>query len=233
VNVTIEGEVIYPGSYSITSNQERLSDLLARAGGIKEGAYPEGAFVLRKVFENISNNDSVILKNKIATLKASITDTIKAKAADSTFKGDLKIVGIRLDEVLNKKGSIYDVLLQEGDIVEIPKRVETVQTFSGVYFPKKVVYRNGLSVKDVINECGGVVPGGEKKKTYVVYANGEVRTTSSFLFFRNYPNVKPGSEVYVPVRKENKKLSTAEILGITTGLATLATMVITIANLTK
>jgi protein involved in polysaccharide export with SLBB domain len=233
VSVTINGEVIYPGSYSITSNQERLSDLLARAGGIKEGAYPEGAFMLRRVFENISNNNSVILKNKIATLKASITDTIKAKAADSTFKGDLKIVGIRLDEVLNKKGSIYDILLQEGDIVEIPKRVETVQTFSGVYFPKKVVYRNGLSVKDVINECGGVVPGGEKKKAYVVYANGEVRTTSSFLFFRNYPRVKPGSEVYVPVRKENKKLSTAEILGITTGLATLATMVITIANLTK
>ncbi|MFZ4106904.1 SLBB domain-containing protein [Flavobacterium sp.] len=233
VNVTIDGEVIYPGNYSIVSNQERLSDLLTRAGGIKEGAYPEGAFMLRRVFENISNNDSVILKNKIATLRASINDTIKAKAADSSFKGDLKIVGIRLDDVLNKKSSIYDVILQDGDIVKIPKRVETVQTFSGVYFPKKVVYRDGLSVKDVISECGGVVPGGEKKKAYVVYPNGEVKTTSSFLFFRNYPRVKPGSEVYVPVRKENKKLSTAEVLGITTGLATLATMVITIANLTK
>jgi protein involved in polysaccharide export with SLBB domain len=233
VNVTIQGEVVYPGSYSITSNQERLSDLLIRAGGIKDGAYPEGAFMLRQTFENISNNDQVVLKNKIALLKASINDTIKAKAADSTFKGDLKMVGIRLDEVLNKKGSIYDVLLQEGDLIEIPKKVETVQTFSGVYFPKKVVYRDGLSVKDVISECGGVVPGGEKKKAYVVYPNGEVRTTSSFLFFRNYPSVKPGSEVYVPVKKENKKLSTAEILGITTGLATLATMVITIANLTK
>ncbi len=233
VNVTIEGEVIYPGAYSISSNKERLSDLLVRAGGIKEGAYPEGAFMLRKVFENLTNNDSVILKNKIATLKASINDTVKAKAADSTFKGDLKIVGIRLNEVLDKKGSMYDIILQEGDIIKIPKKVETVQTFSGVYFPKKVVYRNGLSVKDVISECGGVVPGGEKKKAYVVYPNGEVKTTSSFLFFRNYPNVKPGSEVYVPVKKENRKLSTAEILGITTGLATLATMVITISNLTK
>jgi protein involved in polysaccharide export with SLBB domain len=233
VNVIIEGEVIYPGSYSITSNQERLSDLLTRAGGIKEGAYPEGAFILRRVFENLTNNDSVILKNKIATLKASINDSVKAKAADSTFKGDLRIVGIRLNEVMDKKGSLYDVILQEGDIVKVPKKVETVQTFSGVYFPKKVVYRDGLSIRDVISECGGVVPGGEKKKAYVVYPNGEVRTTSSFLFFRNYPNVKPGSEVYVPVRKENKKLSTAEILGITTGLATLATMVITIANLTK
>jgi hypothetical protein len=100
--------------------------------------------MLRQTFENISNNDQVVLKNKIAILKASINDTIKANAADSTFKGDLKMVGIRLDEVLNKKGSIYDVLLQEGDIVEIPKKVETVQTFSGVYFPKKVVYRDGL-----------------------------------------------------------------------------------------
>lgn len=113
--------------------------------------------------------------------------------------------------------------------MKIPKKVETVQTFSGVYFPKKVVYRDGLSVKNVISECSGVVPGGEKKKAYVVYPNGEVRRTSSF-FWGNYPNVKPGSEVYVPVRKENRKKSAAEILGITTGLAT---MVITISALTK
>ena len=233
VNVSIEGEVVFPGAYSITSNKERLSDLLTRAGGIKEGGYPEGAFLLRKTFENLTNNDSVILKNKITTLKSSINDTIKAKAADSTFKGDLKIVGIRLDEVIKKAGSMYDVILEDGDIIKVPKKIETVQTFSGVYFPKKIVYRDGLSIKDIIRESGGTIPGGETKKSYIVYPNGEVSTTKNFLFFRTYPTVKPGSEVYVPVKKENRKLSTAEILAITTGLATLATMVITISNLTK
>jgi protein involved in polysaccharide export with SLBB domain len=233
VNVSIEGEVVFPGAYSISSNKEKLSDLLSRAGGLKEGAYAEGAFLLRKTFENLTNNDSVILKNKIATLKSSINDTVKAKAADSTFKGDLKIVGIRLDEVIKKAGSMYDVILEDGDIIKVPKKIETVQTFSGVYFPKKIVYRDGLSIKDIIRESGGTVPGGETKKSYIVYPNGEVSTTKHFLFFRTYPSVKPGSEVYVPVKKENRKLSTAEILGITTGLATLATMVITISNLTK
>jgi protein involved in polysaccharide export with SLBB domain len=233
VNASIEGEVVFPGVYSITSNKERLSDLLIRAGGIKEGGYPEGAFLLRKTFENLTNNDSVILKNKITTLKSSISDTVKAKAADSTFKGDLKIVGIRLDEVIKKSGSMYDVILEDGDIIKVPKKIETVQTSSGVYFPKKIVYRDGLSIKDIIRESGGTIPGGETKRSYVVYPNGEVSTTKHFLFFRTYPTVKPGSEVYVPVKKENRKLSTAEILGITTGLATLATMVITISNLTK
>lgn len=86
VNVNIEGEVIYPGSYSITSNQERLSDLLTRAGGIRESSYPKKMFILRSFFKNLTNNDSVILKNKIATLNAPINNSLKAKAADSTFK---------------------------------------------------------------------------------------------------------------------------------------------------
>ncbi|MFN3793388.1 MAG: SLBB domain-containing protein [Chitinophagaceae bacterium] len=233
VQVQVEGEVLYPGPYVISSSKERLSDLMRRAGGLKQGAYAEGAFLLRKTFENLSNNDTVLLKNKIATLKATFSDTVKAKQADSTLRDDLKIVGIRLQEALDRPGSVYDVVLQEGDILKVPKEVQTVQTFSGVYFPKKIVYRSGLTVKQVIRESGGVLPEGQKRKAYVVYPNGEVKSTRKFLFFTTYPTVKPGSEVYVPVKKEGRKLSTAEILGITTGLATLATMVITISNLTK
>lgn len=232
VSVAIEGEVIYPGSYTIVSNQEKLSDLVKRAGGLKQGGYAPGAFLLRKTFENLSVTDTVILKNKLATLKNTFTDTAKAKAADSTLKDDMKIVGIRLDDVLNNPGSIYDVILQEGDIIKVPKKVETVQTFSGVYFPKKIIYRSGLTIKQVIRESGGVIPGGRKTRAYIVYPNGEVKTTKHFLFVNVYPKVKPGSEVYVPV-KTVRGMTTGEILGITTGLATLATMVITISNLTK
>ncbi|MDP1844435.1 MAG: SLBB domain-containing protein, partial [Sediminibacterium sp.] len=233
VSVMIEGEVVYPGSYTITSNQERLSDLVKRAGGLKTGGYPQGAFLLRKTFENLSVTDTVILKNKLATLKSTFTDTNKAKAADSTLKDDMKIVGIRLEEVIAAPGSVYDVILQEGDIIKVPKKVETVQTFSGVYFPKKIVYRDGLSIKQVIRESGGTIPGGQRKKAYVVYPNGEVRTTKRFFFVSNYPKVKPGSEIYVPVKTASRPLTAAEVLGITTGLATLATMAITISNLTK
>jgi protein involved in polysaccharide export with SLBB domain len=233
VSVTIEGEVIYPGAYAIASNQERISDVIKRAGGLKTGGYAQGAFLLRKTFENLTPNDSVILKNKLATLKSTFTDTVKAKEADSTLKGDMKIVGIRLEEVLSKPGSIYDVILQDGDIIKVPKRVETVQTFSGVYFPKKIIYRNGLSIKQVIRESGGVIPGGQRKNAYVVYPNGEVRTTKHYLFVNHYPKVKPGSEVYVPVKKDNGRMTTGEIVALTTGLGTLVTLLLTIRNLTQ
>lgn len=233
INVTIEGEIIYPGSYSITSNQERLSDLLTRAGGIKEGAYPEGAFLLRKTFENISNNDSIILKNKINTLKSLFNDTVLAKAADSTFKESVKLVGIRLDQVIKDSNSIYNLVLQSGDVINIPKVVETVQSFTGVYFPKKIVYRDGLTMKQVFRESGGTVALAERKRSYVVYPNGEVRTTKHFLFFRNYPTIKTGSEVYVPLRTLGRPITVAEILGITSAIATLTLTLITISNLTK
>lgn len=233
VSVTIEGEVIYPGAYAIASNQERISDVIKRAGGLKTGGYAQGAFLLRKTFENLTPNDSVILKNKLATLKSTFTDTVKAKEADSTLKGDMKIVGIRLEEVLGKPGSIYDVILQDGDIIKVPKRVETVQTFSGVYFPKKIIYRNGLTIKQVIRESGGVIPGGQRKNAYVVYPNGEVRTTKHYLFVNHYPKVKPGSEVYVPVKKDSGRMTTGEIVALTTGLGTLVTLLLTIRNLTQ
>jgi protein involved in polysaccharide export with SLBB domain len=95
------------------------------------------------------------------------------------------------------------------------------------------VYRSGLNIKDVIRESGGVLPGGQIKKAYVVYPNGEVRTTKHFLFFTNYPNVKPGSEVYVPVKQTGKGMSTGEVVALTTGLATLVTLFLTIRNLTQ
>ncbi|MFX4439360.1 hypothetical protein ABTA79_19430, partial [Acinetobacter baumannii] len=92
---------------------EKLSDLVKRAGGLKKGAYAEGAFLLRKTFEDLTNNDTIILKNKLATLKSSFTDTAKAKTADNTLKDDMKIVGIRLNEVLDNDESIFDILLQD------------------------------------------------------------------------------------------------------------------------
>lgn len=238
VSVSVEGEVVYPGNYTITSNQEKLSDLIKRAGGLKQGGFAEGAILLRRTQEGNTNNSdqskqNVLQKNKIAALKASSKDTLNEEKATELLNEDYKVVGIRLADVLQRPGSLYDVILEEGDVLKVPKKVETVQTFSGVYFPKKIVYRQGMKVRQVIRESGGVVPGGEKTKAYVIYPNGEVKATKQYLFFSKFPKVKPGAEIYVPVKKDGRKLTSAEILGITTGLATLATMVITISNLTK
>ncbi len=233
ISINIEGEVMFPGSYAISNSGERLSDILTRAGGMKSGGYAEGAYVLRRTFENPISSDDVLLKNKTSNLKDANFDSSKTSQIDVAFKENYKVLGIRLDEVLKNKGSIYDVILEDGDIIKIPKYVESVQTFSGVYFPKKIVYRNGLTVSQVLRESGGVIPNGLKRRSYVVYPNGEVKSTKKILFFRTYPKLKPGSEVYVPVKKESKQLSTVEIMAITTGIATLATVIFSAISLTR
>lgn len=231
MRVSIEGEVNYPGTYVITGNKERISDLVKRAGGLRSGAFPEGAFLLRKTFEGLTANDSIILQNKLATLKSSFTDTVKAKQADSLLTGEMKMLGLKLVRALDEPGSLDDIYLIEGDVIKIPQQLQTVQTFSGVYFPKKVVYRPGLSFRDVLRESGGVLPLGQKKKSYVVNANGSISTTKQFLFFRSYPRITPGSEVYVPVKKQGKGLSTAEIVGLTSALTSIVSMIFLIRTL--
>ena len=231
MRVSIEGEVNYPGTYVITGNKERISDLVKRAGGLRSGAFPEGAFLLRKTFEGITANDSIILQNKLATLKSSFTDTVKAKQADSLLTGEMKMLGLKLVKALDEPGSLDDIYLIEGDVIKIPQQLQTVQTFSGVYFPKKVVYRPGLSFRDVLRESGGVLPLGQKGKSYVVNANGSISTTKQFLFFRGYPKITPGSEVYVPVKKQGKGLSTAEIVGLTSALTSIVSMIFLIRTL--
>jgi protein involved in polysaccharide export with SLBB domain len=233
ISINIEGEVMFPGSYAISNSGERLSDILTRAGGMKSGGYAEGAYVLRRTFENPISSDDVLLKNKTSNLKNANFDSSKMSQIDVAFKENYKVLGIRLDEVLKNKGSIYDVILEDGDIIKIPKYVESIQTFSGVYFPKKIVYRNGLTVSQVLRESGGVIPNGLKRRSYVVYPNGEVKSTKKILFFRTYPKLKPGSEVYVPIKKESKQLSTVEIMAITTGIATLATVIFSAISLTR
>lgn len=231
MQVSIEGEVNYPGTYAISGNKERVSSLIKRAGGLREGAFPEGAFLLRKTFEGLTANDSIILENKLATLKSSFTDTVKAKQADSLLSGEMKMVGLHLLKAIERPGSLDDIYLVEGDVIKIPQQLQTVQTFSGVYFPKKVVYRPGLRFGDVLRESGGVLPLGQKSRGYVVNANGSVSTTKKFLFFKKYPTITPGAEVYVPVKKQGKGLSTAEIVGLTSALSSIVSMLFLVRTL--
>lgn len=231
IKVTVEGEVNYPGTYVITGTKDRISDLISRAGGLRNGAYAEGAFLLRKTFEGLTNNDSLILLNKLSTFKSTFSDTTKAKIADSVLSGEMKILGLELQKVLRSPGSIEDIYLIEGDVIKVPQQLQTVQTFSGVYFPKKVVYKPGLSFNQVLKESGGVLPNGIKRKAYVLYPNGSIRTVKTFLFFKSYPEMVPGSEVYVPLKKAGKGLSTPEIVGITSALSSIVSLLFLIRTL--
>ena len=224
-SITIEGEVNFPGLYTIQGAQERISDVIKRAGGLKPGAYPDGALLLRKTFEGESDKNSLVLQSKINTFRASFTDSTKANVADSLLITDLKRVNLDLEKALSMPGSMYDFYLIDGDVLSVPQPLQTIQTFSGVYFPKKILYRSGLTFKRVIKESGGVLPTGQLRRAYVLYPNGKIKSSSSYILFRRYPKMKPGAEVYIPEKKAAKGITSGEIVGFASVLTSLVSMI--------
>ncbi len=246
ISVSIEGEVKFPGRYSVISKDEKLTDLIKRAGGLKSEAYTEGALLIRNTFQGRTPADTALFKNKLNILatqsnvnkdnevKVNGQDTAKNSKFKESLADQQKPVGIRLPDALQDEKSIFNLLLEEGDVLKIPKRIQTVQSFGSVYVPQKIVYRDGLNLKDIVRESGGFTKDAIKKRSYIVYANGEVASSSKvLLFFNTYPKVKPGAEIFVPAKDSKKGLSTAEFIGIASGIASVAGIVIAILNATK
>ena len=121
------------------------------------------------------------------------------------------------------------MLLEDGDVLNIPKELQTVKVSGEVLSPSSVMFAGSKGFKRYINESGGFAPRALKKRSYIIYANGGVASTKKFLFFNNYPEVKPGGEIFVPQKEERKNgLSTSEVVAISTGLATIATLIFTV-----
>jgi protein involved in polysaccharide export with SLBB domain len=237
ISVTIEGEVKYPGSYTLSANNERVSDIIKRAGGLKPNAFIEGAMLIRNTYVNISRSDLAVVSTKTNLINQQsgrpATKEMNDSALISNLSNQQKPVGIRLANALQTPGSQDDVFLEEGDILKIPKTIQTIQTFGSVNVPKQIVFRDGLSFKEAIMESGGFSVNAVRRNSYVVYANGEVGTTKKFLFFHSYPAIKTGAELYVPAKREGKKLTTGETIGLISGLASILGLLVVIINTSK
>lgn len=226
--VKVEGEVNYSGTYSLASKNERISDLIEQAGGLTKFAYVEGAFLSRK-------NNSLEDKKQLDLIetfgdKDSLTVSSKEIKKKSFFK-----IGIDLKKIMsNGKHSKFDLILEEGDELFIPSERQTVKVEGEVLSPSLVRYEKGKSFKYYIENSGGFSSNAKKNKAYVIHANGDIKTTKTFLFFKSYPNVKPGSVILIPNKPENKrKISTQEVIAITTGLATLGVLVKSLTDKTN
>lgn len=230
-NVMISGEVVYPGDYTINSRSERISDLIKRTGGLRPEAYAEGAVMMRKTF--INEGDSMLLANKLQVFYNKLQDSTDIVRVQSAVDRKEQLLGINLDHIMKHPGSKYDLLLEEGDIIKVPKKLQTVQLFGEVYFPKKVRFDRGYKFKDYVHGAGGFTAQALKRRSYIVYANGEVKNTKKVLFFNSYPRVKPGAEIYVPTKKDRKGLNAQEGVAIASGLASIALVIVTILNTVK
>ena len=220
-NVKIEGEVNYAGSYSISDKNECISDLIEQAGGLTRFAYIEGAFLSRK-------NNAIEDKKQLELIENFGEKDSLAITSDELKEKEFFKIGIDLVKIMSKEGknSKYDLILEEGDELFIPSEKQTVKVEGEVLSPSLVRYEKGKSLKFYIENSGGFSTNAKKSKAYVVYANGDIKTTKRFLFFKSYPNIKPGAVILVPSKPETKnRMSTQEIIAITTGLATLGVLV--------
>ena len=225
ITVDIQGEVLYPGKYTVENNKETISTLVNRAGGLRTTAYPEGGILLRNTFsDTIQSNLSEDRINNIRN-QARGADSLGNLLISSIGRAK-KIVGINLEKAIQQPHSGNDILLQAGDLLSIPKFPETVQSFGSVYVPKKVIYTKGLSFRKVIDESGGFLVQASRKKSYVMYPNGEIKGTKHFLFFRFYPEIRPGSEVYVPVKDKRSGLNMTDFTMISAAFTGILTVVI-------
>ncbi|MEB2783264.1 SLBB domain-containing protein [Algoriphagus persicinus] len=162
------------------------------------------------------------VENQLAQSKKASLDQIAAETPGFAVKlKETEAVAINLEEILLNPGSEDDILLEEGDILSVPKLFQTVRMRGDVVYPTTLRHESGRTLKHYINGAGGFERRANRKQTYVVYANGAVKRTKGFLGIRNYPPVEPGAEVIVPTKGPRVPLRLGEVVGITTGLATL------------
>lgn len=221
-NVQVTGEVIFGGTYAMTTTEERLSDLVKKAGGATPKAYLRGAKLIRVANDEEKKRmrDVIDLMNR--QFGKAMMDSLDIKV-DSTFT-----VGIDLEKAVANPGSEYDLVLREGDVLSVPKLNNTVKVNGAVMMPNTVGYLSDKNANYYLDQAGGYALNAKKSKKFVIYMNGQVARIKG----RSKDKIEPGCEIIVPSKK-NKRVNVGEILGYASSFGSLATMFATISNLIK
>jgi len=234
--VSIEGEVLYPGDYILANKKERASDLIKRAGGLSAFAYSEGAILIRKTNIGASTTDSVVFRTRQNLIKNRTEIKLLKDTAliEDIYKGNAeKIVSFDLKKALQVPGGPDDLILEEGDILRIDKLLQTVETFGAVNIPMKISYdNNNTGLMHIIRASGGFAANADRNRSYVISANGKVRSTRKFLFFKFYPNVTAGAQIYFLILLK-RDVTTCEMIAIGTTMASFVGLIISLINATK
>jgi len=280
IKIWLEGEVLYPGEYVLEKKDERISDLVRRAGGITSEGYIDGATLIRRteffdrpseiekryndllaireqLYKKYSYTDDLSLTEseylraqRLADLEDNAETYIDRQEADKQSESvkqrkemiediqtrdslltqiEIKThetIGINLKEILEDPGSKYDLILQEGDVISVPKQLQTVRLRGEFLYPITVRHDDKFKFKDYMAQAGGFTEKAKRGKTYIIYANGSVdRTKRIFIFGNNYPKVYPGAEIIVPSKPDKTPLSAQAWIAISTSIATLALVI--------
>lgn len=216
-HITIEGEVAFAGTYTLSNKGQRLSDLVKMAGGLTSEAYPKGARLIRTLTEAERMKQQSMKKFMLSK------DTTEMKKFDLN---NVRYVGINLDKAMENEGSNeWDLVLQDGDRLIIPQYTNTVTINGEVMYPNSVAYMPGKGLDYYINQAGGFSIKARRKKVFAVNMNGTVTRV------RKAKDIQPGCEIVVPTKEERKRaVSIGEILSIGTTAAALGTMISTLVK---
>ena len=220
-NVSIEGEVQFAGNYTLSSSGQRLSNIIQQAGGLTKRAYPEGAKLLRIMTQEERDQMETMLRTAMRNSGSDSID-VKKLLTMATFP-----VAIELDKALEHPGSDDDPILREGDRIVVPRYTSTVSINGEVLYPNTVRYKEGKKAKYYIDLAGDYTSSAKKNKTIIIYMNGMVAKADR----KHRP--APGCQIVVPTKRRGNGLRLPEILSMGTSFASLATMIATIASLTK
>lgn len=215
-NVTVQGEVLFDGQYAKLSKDERISSLIKRAGGLTPYAYVHGARLTRRLTAVERKQTMEALRVKAQTDKANTDSLFQKRFGDSDFT--VRNVGIDLKKALRNPGGPEDIILNEGDVLNIPQYNEMVKISGGVMYPNMVTYKKNRKLGYYVDHAGGYSRLAMKSKPFVVYMNGQVSSG-------RWARIEPGCEIVVPERPEKEPFNMQGLLGIGTSIASIALLI--------
>jgi len=220
-NISVVGEVLFEGVYSLPTKNMRLSDAIKAAGGFTDEAYIRGARV-----ERVLNPDELFRVEQLIRMARMQTgqglDTTQVTRMDSIY-----YVGINLDKAIENPGSDYDIVLREGDRLVVPEYNGTVKINGNVMYPNTVAYSPGKPYKWYVNQAGGFGMRAKKSRTYILYQNGTVTKA------KGSSKIEPGCEIIVPAKTRTTQETISQIGSLSTTMATLVTLLVSVMNLVK
>lgn len=214
INVSVAGEVEFEGDYALNVRNERLSDVIEKAGGLTEFAYIDGARLERQMTPEEYKQAQELMAMVKSNNQISGNDSIVVPTVSRTYS-----VGINLKEIMENPHSAIDPVLQEGDVIVVPQYMNTVSVSGSVRKPNSVVYDPKMKLKDYINEAGGYAERARKSGTFILYPNGHIKELG-----RNAKakDIVGGSKIIVPQKGRSQWNIATSLSTVTTSVSMLA-----------
>ena len=220
-NVTVEGEVAFPGQFTLSKKNQRLSEIIEAAGGVTKDAYVRGARLVR----HMNEEERVREQATLDALRNMLTGRSDSISTADLQVGDTYVVGIQLDKALENPGGDYDVIVRDSDYLFVPEFNPMVKVTGDVFFPNTVSYVSGKNHKYYVNQAGGFGNRAKKSKTFIVYQNGTIGVAAKGA------KPEPGCEIIVPSKKQGQPFNWASLASVASSLTGIAALILAISRL--